>query len=97
MEGTNNFSSERPIVRASALCFVPERGKAFRGRADVKESPENMINLSGLELTVEDINQDNISRDIREKIEKLSKGRLTDSAIARKKIKDKNMNSAERA
>ena len=44
MEGTNN---ERPTVRASALYFVPERatekvGSAVQGKADVKESPEEL-------------------------------------------------------
>lgn len=97
MEGTNNISNERPVVRASALYFVPERGKAFKGKADVKESPEELISLSGLELTLNDINPITIPKDVREKINKLSARRLTASAIARKNIKDKKMSEVERA
>ena len=86
MEGTNN---ERPTVRASALYFVPERatekvGSAVQGKADVKESPEDLVNLSGLEITVSDVNPITIPKDVREKIEELAERRLTPGAIARK-------------
>lgn len=91
MEGTNN---ERPTVRASALYFVPERttekvGSAVQGKADVKESPEEMTELNGLEITVNDVNPLTIPKDVREKIEKLSERRLTASAIDRKNAKNK--------
>ena len=91
MEGTNN---ERPTVRASALYFVPERttekvGSAVQGKADVKESPEELVNLSGLEITVSDVNPITIPKDVREKIEELSTKRLTASAIARKAERSK--------
>lgn len=86
MEGTNN---ERPTVRASALYFVPERatekvGSAVQGKADVKESPEELANLSGLEITLSNVNPITIPKDVREKIEELAGRRLTPSAIARK-------------
>ena len=91
MEGTNN---ERPTVRASALYFVPERatekvGSAVQGKADVKESPEDLVNLSGLEITLSDVNPITIPKDVREKIEELSAKRLTASAIARKAERSK--------
>ena len=91
MEGTNN---ERPTVRASALYFVPERtteevGSAVQGKADVKESPEEMTELNGLEITVNDVNPLTIPKDVREKIEELSAKRLTASAIARKAERSK--------
>lgn len=91
MEGTNN---ERPTVRASALYFVPERttekvGSAVKGKADVKESPEEMTELNGLEITVNDVNPLTIPKDVREKIEELSAKRLTASAIARKAERSK--------
>ena len=92
MEGTNN---ERPTVRASALYFVPERdmnkkvGSTVRGKADVKERPEELVGLSGLEITVNDINPITISRDVREKINKLSERRLTTSAITLKPLRNK--------
>ena len=99
MEGTNN---ERPTVRASALYFVPERatekvGSAVQGKADVKESPEDLVNLSGLEITLSDVNPITIPKDVREKIEKLSERRLTASAIARKAERSKKGGEAERA
>mgnify|MGYP005778709693 CR=1 FL=1 len=99
MEGTNN---ERPTVRASALYFVPERttekvGSAVQGKVDVKESPEELVNLSGLEITVSDVNPITIPKDVREKIEKLSERRLTPSAIARKAERSKKGGEAERA
>ena len=99
MEGTNN---ERPTVRASALYFVPERttekvGSAVQGKADVKESPEELVNLSGLEITVSDVNPITIPKDVREKIEKLSERRLTASAIARKAIRSKKGGEVERS
>ena len=99
MEGTNN---ERPTVRASALYFVPERttekvGSAVQGKADVKESPEELVDLSGLEITVEDINPITISLDVREKINKLAERRLTASAIARKAIRNKENAEADRS
>ena len=100
MEGTNN---ERPTVRASALYFVPERdmtkkvGSTVKGKADVKESPEELVELSGLEITVSDINPITISRDVREKINKLSERRLTASAIARKAIRSKKCGEVERS
>ena len=91
MEGTNN---ERPTVRASALYFVPERttekvGSAVQGKADVKESPEEMTELNGLEITVNDVNPLTIPKDVREKIEELYAKRLTASAIARKAERSK--------
>ena len=91
MEGTNN---ERPTVRASALYFVPERttekvGSAVQGKADVKESPEEMTELNGLEITVNDVNPLTIPKDVREKIEELSAKRSTASAIARKAERSK--------
>ena len=91
MEGTNN---ERPTVRASALYFVPERttekvGSAVQGKADVKESPEEMTELNGLEITVNDVNPLTIPKYVREKIEELSAKRLTASAIARKAERSK--------
>ncbi len=100
MEGTNN---ERPTVRASALYFVPERnmgekvGSAVKGKADVNESPEELVDLSGLEITVEDINPITISLDVREKINKLAERRLTASAIARKAIRNKENAEADRS
>ena len=100
MEGTNN---ERPTVRASALYFVPERdmtkkvGSAVKGEADVKERPEELVGLSGLEITVNDINPITISRDVREKINKLSERRLTDSAIARKALRNKETPETDRS
>lgn len=99
MEGTNN---ERPTVRASALYFVPERttekvGSAVQGKADVKESPEEMTELNGLEITVNDVNPLTIPKDVREKIEKLSEKRLTASAIARKAIRSKKGGEVERS
>ena len=99
MEGTNN---ERPTVRASALYFVPERttekvGSAVQGKADVKESPEEMTELNGLEITVNDVNPLTIPKDVREKIEKLSERRLTASAIARRAIRSKKGGEVERS
>ena len=99
MEGTNN---ERPTVRASALYFVPERatekvGSAVQGKVDVKESPEEMTELNGLEITVNDVNPLTIPKDVREKIEKLSERRLTASAIARKAIRSKKSGEVERS
>ena len=100
MEGTNN---ERPTVRASALYFVPERnmgekvGSAVKGKADVNESPEELIDLSGLEITVADVNPITIPKDVREKINKLAERRLTASAIARKAIRNKENAEADRS
>lgn len=99
MEGTNN---ERPTVRASALYFVPERvtekvGSAVQGKADVKESPEELVNLSGLEITLSDVNPITIPKDVREKIEELTERRLTTSAIARRNERIKKGGEAERA
>lgn len=80
MEGTNN---ERPTVRASALYFVPERatekvGSAVQGKADVKESPEELVNLSGLEIDVRDFELNILSQDKQEQIKDNMKKRMTD-------------------
>ena len=80
MEGTNN---ERPIVRASALYFVPERttekvGSAVQGKADVKESPEEIVNLGGLEIDVRDFELNILSQDKQEQIKDNMKKRITD-------------------
>lgn len=95
-------NNERPTVRASALYFVPESvtekvGSAVQGKADVKESPEEMTELNGLEITVNDVNPLTIPKDVREKIEKLSERRLTASAIARKAIRSKKSGEVERS
>lgn len=92
MEGTNN---ERPTVRASALYFVPEKGKAFKGKADVKESPEELLGLSGLEITVNSINPVTLSKEVRQKIEILSSKRLTERAIARRDVRGKGTDRSE--
>lgn len=100
MEGTNN---ERPTVRASALYFVPQRdvdkkvGSAVKGEADVKESPEELVALSGLEITVNDVNKINIPEDARRKIEELSERRLTARALARKALRNKETAEADRS
>ena len=80
MEGTNN---EGPTVRASALYFVPERatekvGSAVQGKADVKESPEELVNLSGLEIDVRDFELNILSQDKQEQIKDNMKKRMTD-------------------
>lgn len=99
MEGTNN---ERPTVRASALYFVPERvtdkvGSSVQGKADVKESPEELINLSGLEITVNDVNSKTIPKDVIEKINGLAERRLTARAIARNASKHRETDEADRS